>query len=444
MSRSLLFECDPIDQPAAADPVERSTWCALRIRVGNQYASRCWDKTLESERTNLYVPAFPVAEWIVQNWWVLLNELCSWETVPRSAVGRTQWEWHQRHCLRSADSSLMLPLLYLFHDGQSLRVEWQEDLRDSMPNMPCEFIERGSEQLDPNVTQDLLAEFINGVLGRAAQVDDTRVHEMMDQWRAIQAANSEERDFCILAGRMGVNPYAHEEMTDELTRFLEQSTSNPENPLVRDLTEVARPDSVVQQWSWLCNVATELELKSNPVELPFTIPPRSTPPPRFGYHLAHLVRDAANTPRESPLDSVELTAREVLGRKLRIEDRNHVPGRGIRAIVGRSASDGDIVVAGPRPLRSDSQRFQNARGLYHAIVTTQDSPRLVNDSFSWDQKASRAFAAELLAPQQALVDRVSPSGADSSNVESLSREFQASNYVIEKQLQNAGVSLCYE
>src|SRR5271154_3957166 len=78
VSRSLLFEYAPIDQPAATDPVERSTWCSLRIRVGERYASRIWDKTLQSERTSLYLPAFPVAVWIGENWWSLLNELCSW------------------------------------------------------------------------------------------------------------------------------------------------------------------------------------------------------------------------------------------------------------------------------------------------------------------------------------------------------------------------------
>src|ERR1700728_2344156 len=70
VSRSLLFEFDPVDQPAATDPV---------------------------------------APWIVQNWWSLLNELCSWDAVPTVAVDGTQSRWLKRHCLRSADSSLMLP-----------------------------------------------------------------------------------------------------------------------------------------------------------------------------------------------------------------------------------------------------------------------------------------------------------------------------------------------
>jgi len=71
VSKSLLFECDPVDQPVATDPVERETWCALGIRVDRRIVSTIWDKSLESERTRLYLPAFPIAEWLVQNWWSL-------------------------------------------------------------------------------------------------------------------------------------------------------------------------------------------------------------------------------------------------------------------------------------------------------------------------------------------------------------------------------------
>ena len=107
MSKFLSLKFDPISQPAANDPVERQTWCSLRVKVGSRFASRLWDKTLEEERETLDVPAFPIAEWIVQNWWSLLNELCPWESVPRKPIIDEAWlSWIKRHCLRSADSAL--------------------------------------------------------------------------------------------------------------------------------------------------------------------------------------------------------------------------------------------------------------------------------------------------------------------------------------------------
>jgi hypothetical protein len=188
----------------------------------------------------------------------------------------------------------------------------------------------------------------------------------------------------------------------------------------------------------------DLDLRSIPVDVLFNFPSRESSPPQFGSGLARLVRAAAGVSSESPLDTVESVALALMGRRLRIEHRNHIPGQGIRAIIGQSAKDGDIVAAGPWPPRQDSQRFLHARSLYHALVTTRNSRRLVTDAFSWDQKASRAFAAELIAPQGALLTRVPEFRADSAMVESLGREFNASTIVIEKQFENAGVYLSYE
>jgi hypothetical protein len=442
VSKSLLFECDPIDQPAATDPVERQTWCALRIRVGRRYVSRIWDKSLQSERTSLYVPAFPVAEWLVRNWWSMLNELCLWETVPNSVDDTARLSWTKRHCLRSADSALLLPKLYIFHDGQSLRTEWQADYSDSMPNMPGEFIADGAEQLDTGDTQESFAQFIGEILGHVADVDDDRIDELSNQWRAIQGADEEERQFCTLAGRMGIDPYDRNEMTEDLARFLEQSTARLEEPLLRDLTEVARPDSIEQQWSWIRDASLDLGLGPISVELPFELPSRGLSPPEFGYRLARYVRGTAGIESE-PLKSVEVAAQSLVHGMFRIVDRNHIPGQGIMAIVGQSPS-GEVIAAGPKRQHPYNQRFMVARSLYHAIVTNREGQRLVTKAYSWDQKASRAFAAELLAPQRALVTRLATTAADLQTVETLSTEYGASSMVIEKQLENAGVPLSYE
>lgn len=443
MSTSVSFEFDPIDQPAATDPLERLTWCTLRIWVGQRIASRIWDKSLQSERTSLYVPAFPIATWIVDNWWVMLNELCPWETVPLSIAGQSQLKWIKRHCLRAADSSMQLPALYLYHDGQSLRAEWHSDPQGSVSNMLGEFIADGAEQLDADEVHQSLANFVNDTLARVADVDDDRVHQLQEQWRAVQSADRQEQEFCTIAGRMGIDPYDRSELTDELAEFLEKTLTNPSDPLVRDLTEVAQPNSVEQQWLWLAAVSEELKLGANAIPHSLTLPSRTLSPPQFGYKLAHEIRDVAELGQFSRLESVEQTASIVLEKPFRVHERNHIPGQGVRAIVGQS-SDGNVISVGPAPARADNRRFWEARGLYHAIVTSQHGRRLVTNAYSWDQKASRAFAAELLAPQRALSAMVASPIADQEVIERLSGEFQASTFVIERQLENAGIQLSYE
>jgi len=99
---------------------------------------------------------------------------------------------------------------------------------------------------------------------------------------------------------------------------------------------------------------------------------------------------------------------------------------------------------GPLAGNPDSQRFLDARAVYHAIATAGKSPRLITTAHSWEQRASRAFAAELLAPQAALFDRVATSEVSTEVIVQLSREFEVSQMVIERQLQNVGISLAYE
>jgi hypothetical protein len=443
VSRSLLFEHDPVDQPAATIPVERLTWCALRIRVGQRIAGRIFDRSLQSERTNLYLPAFPIAEWLVQNWWALLNEPCRSDKVPGSHHPESQLGWIKRHCLRSADSALMLPALYVYHDGQSLRAVWQSNEPCSMPNMPGEFVSDGDERLDDADTRESLAGFISETLNRVSQLGDERVRELRDQWHAIQAADVEEQQFCTLAGRMGIDPYDEDTMTDELAQFLE-TVGSSEDPLIRDLTEVATADSIAQQWSWVRTVSEDLGLAPSTFMSAISMPSSAASPPHFGYDLARAIREAAAVPPSVPVESVEAVAESVIGTRFRVDDRNHMPGDGVRAIVGQSGSD--VVAVGPLPGRDGNRRFLTARSLYHALVTAKRSHRLVTNAFTWHQKASRAFAAELLAPQRALLSALraeigSGSDANPEFIDRMGSKFRTSPIVIEKQLENAGISV---
>ena len=120
------------------------------------------------------------------------------------------------------DSALFLPKLFLYSDGHNLRTEWHADLPGSMPNMPGEFISDGVEQLDPQATEVSLGQFVNHTLGRVEDVPDDRVNQVAAQWSVIQNADVEEREFCILAGRMGMDPYNQDEMSEDLVRFFEE------------------------------------------------------------------------------------------------------------------------------------------------------------------------------------------------------------------------------
>jgi len=441
VSKFLSLKTDPISQPAVKDPLERQTWCSLRIQVGARSASRLWDTSLEDERDALDAPAFPIAEWFIKNWWSLFHELCPGNSVPKNRIVDDSWlKWTRRHCLRAADSSLFLPKLYLYTDGRDLLAESHSDRSGSLPNMPGEFLNDGVERIDADATEAALANFINQTLSRAEGVDGDRLPRAVGQWRAIQNADEEETEFCKLAGRMGLDPYDPEEVSDSLAGFFEAMLTNADDPLVRDVTEVAKPESIEAQWRWANDASRELQLGPRSGASPFELPARRESPAEYGYELARRVRAFVDV-ADGPIRSVEETASVALQTDFQVmHGRDRIPGREIKAIVGQTPSGG-FVVAGPASPVSSSRRFTNARSLFHALATSQRSPRLVTDAYSLDQKASRAFAAELLAPRKALLSRLTSGAAGPEQVDQLSEEFQASPYVIQWQLENAGVTL---
>ena len=86
-------------------------------------------------------------------------------------------------------------------------------------------------------------------------------------------------------------------------------------------------------------------------------------------------------------------------------------------------------------------RFLEARALHHSLYATSAvAPRrLLTRGSDWQQAASRAFAAELLAPVAALAKRVAgSSGWDQTD--QLAEEFDVDPRVIAHQLENHGLA----
>src|SRR5438128_1444102 len=150
MSPSLRFECDWLDQPTVADPLERKTWASLRIIAAGRAVTHLWDRQTSTERMSRDLPTFPLANWIVGNCWALLYEPNRSEEIPPIAGLTTaaQRGWLQRHCLRAADSGLLIPRVCIYSNGHEVCVQWVPDEPDAFPHMPGEFIGDGFVRLD--------------------------------------------------------------------------------------------------------------------------------------------------------------------------------------------------------------------------------------------------------------------------------------------------------
>jgi len=82
-----------------------------------------------------------------------------------------------------------------------------------------------------------------------------------------------------------------------------------------------------------------------------------------------------------------------------------------------------------------SRRFAYARSLYEYLACDEEAA-LVSKAITYRQRRNRAFAAELLAPAEALRERTTGNNVSQDTVDRLASEFGVSQYVIEHQIEN--------
>ncbi len=436
MLKSLTIECERVPEPSAIDPLEQRTWAATRIFAGGKCVTTLLDRATGKETNTVYIPLFPLAQWVVTNWWTLLNETCRWERppVPGKHWSDEQQAWVQRHSVRAADSGLLLPRLTLYGDGRHICAEWVRDEDDAYPNMPGQFLYSSRELLDRPGVESALSEFIAKVLSWSGPgKQDERIEALRGNWEAISSADSGEKAFCNAAGRLGLDPYSSIE--NELVEFLERAGDNYQRQaLFNDVLDAGARASSVKLWQWACAIDLDRSPQMNMPALP-----TSDLAAKAGYLVARKWRTALRgASSHAPIADISEVGREMGIPNLTFEERNHLPVGMVRAAVGWRGDRG-AVLAGPIPSRAESRRFLEARGLFHAAYACSDGARLVTDVRNWDQQCSRAFAAELLIPQEVVLNTIDseldPDEVD-RHVDKLAADFGVSTHAVHWQFQN--------
>jgi hypothetical protein len=160
-----------------------------------------------------------------------------------------------------------------------------------------------------------------------------------------------------------------------------------------------------------------------------------------GYALATWLRSQVGLPADRPLGDLRDAAAAAGAMPLDIHEDQPLPEGRILAMVGwRSQRVPAVATRLQAHLEPLNHRFLCARGLHMALRGTSDGPRLVTDAKTWDQRASRAFGAELLAPRAGVEELVSAEERQHGSDEATTRvagHFKVSPMVIQHQLENA-------
>ena len=423
MSFDFDFEwADPGDARAAD---LRATWARLRIVVDGQVVTHVLDTAIKTERDAVYLPLLPLAEWITANWFFLFEEVGSRHTHQQAFLSR--------HSIDAAGQGYSLPAMRLLPEGTQIDLRWQK----SKPRFGrLTYLASGGAHLPKALVRDALEAFVQAVVDRLMD-SGVAQHPLIDEWTALQQVPADEIAFANAAASMGLDPY---DMDVEVERAILLACEKLPPEIFDEFLAITRFSEINEQVAWITRAIDHLSTQSGGLAALGNVKldaAQFTPrrePHLIGTGMARALRDALDI-NGRPVHDLLGIAR-LFGSYASLEEAGILveqqPSRQVQAIV-EGAENPKFLLTTPR---LDGQRFALSRAIFDHLL----NPRrvdLVTDSFMLKDKASRAFAAEFLAPVDGIRRELNGvSVLDEDGVADLAETFQVSSRVIEHQVSN--------
>lgn len=426
----LSFEIDWVAAEGVNGPELSATWASLRLRAGDSIVTRVLDARAKTVRDFVYVPLYPLTEWLATNWWFLSHEM-------ENPAKEDDPDFHRRHALRAGREGYAYPDLEMVTAGARTRLVWK---RDVLPWSRVEFLDQGEAWVDSDEFRDACAQLIDQVIRRLAAFDITGTL-LQDEWEAIQSVDHEEAQFCQAAAGLGWDPYDLDDarkcwvldLADRLGNLLGEAVAafveNDPGPwlaIVGDFEQARRYNSLSLERlrSFRDDALPSVEWGPDPWTT--------------GYDCARNLRRNLDLGGE-PLPTMERLAAALAEDVAAVErvTTNQV-GLGawpalIDAVVTRN--EAELPAFAFRRRSDETRRFHFCRALAEVLLSPGDDT-LLTRAHSERQQRNRAFAAEFLAPSARLRSRVSGTVADSDDIDELATEFGVSSLVIEHQMRS--------
>ena len=425
---SLSFQFDEWLQGNDPDPRRALTLASLVIAVDDVPATRLFDSWAQTVTDRARLPLYPLAEWFAANWWRLHHE------APRETIGGPPpLDWRLSHDLAAVGGGYVWPRLRFASDDLTIQVSaralrsaaWEpvRHLNDIPPaGVPVTAFDAAIEQLIGLVLNrlrelDVSAEPLETIWSDViAERDDAEVAE----WRAWEA-------------RLGYDPgEAPEQLMQQIASLFMRAGKAALAEIVpvvehHDVTTLDRILAIAD----LPGVAATLPLTGRAPSEPGHRSSLTTTPWDAGRAMARQLR-RDHGPASGPIGDRQLfdflgIARD--GAKLPKAGGDRPIGLGVRAAQGSSTLH--FRRRSPHALRFEAARF------IAESMTAPEADRLLplTDLATARQKFQRAFAAELLAPIDEIVELVGPSPSTDS-VEYAGSTYQVSPLAIANHLEN--------
>jgi hypothetical protein len=338
---------------------------------------------------HITVPLYHLVNWLAHNWWAFLYEPRKFEREEAEKDFRT------RHWLGTAREGFALPDVTFSPAGGNMEVISRPTyLRFAQLN----FLQSVTAIVPTESVRTHLHALVDEVLGKLLKqgIEKSEAHRA---WARVIATAKEEEAYCRLVGSLGLSPYVDH---PDIDKGLEVVGSRISESMLVDLCEAANIGSFQRAADATSILSTEIE-KSQPLrveQLLKTGKPAdgSRPAYEWGYSAGDVARRAFGIANDDPIGSA--TFFEKIGfnkepeavAKIAQETMSSTP---IMGAVKRDDGEMKLSLAyGDGP----SKKFAAARASFLAWSPSASDSRLVTTARTRDQRASRAFAAEILAP----------------------------------------------
>lgn len=428
----LRLEFDWQDPGGARGEELRATWASLAIYIDCQPVTEVLDERTRSVRNRIYLPLFPLAEWIADNWWFLQAE-------TEIAGSVFDFGFERRHSFQWARDGFVLPSLRLVTLGRRVDARWQPL---AMESAGIRFLSSGNAVLDSDELYAQLREFVNAVIARLDEsgVTGTALHE---QWSAIENVDREELDFCLASARLGVDAY---DLPEGFEANLLNVARTVRKDLLNDFLSLTNKRDLWKQAQDLRAVSAAIAGDQDSVDALAQIRSRKPDlkadlkPWRFGYRFAAELRRTLNgSDWKSPnLESLAgILGIDKLDKCLLEGDRDC---QFFDALAGTNHYNAPkFVIEKKRP---DSRQFAFCRAMFEHLTLPPGRFALVSRMRTDRQRMSRAFAAEFLVPQPMLKKDLSSAVVGEDEIEDLASAYGVSPFVIRHQIKNHRLAGC--
>ena len=399
-------------------PEERACFGAIGVRLNDLWLSEGHDPFVGRVRQAPLISGYHLAEWLIWNWWRL-----RWE--PRSHT----IDWGFTHRMASIGAGYVWPNITIFSDGERIAIVARPS-RDQDAG-GYRYIADAAVVLPARVFENALDLFVDQVTG---QLDaEGIVGSNLQQLRADLRGEQRNQEVGLerkMEALLGFDP--DEAPDGAVAQLIADSVAIGPSAAAELAAEGGGPGRIVHAGD-LFALADAEGFRVN-TEDRFTLREwqpfaRAQTPAWFvGQQAARSVREQLRR-RDQPLKDRQLT--ELLAVDPRVLfDRRTAPMSFSLTQADRNAA---IVL---RSRWKTGRRFELARILGDQLIGADDhrlSP--VTRSYTYRQKMQRAFAAELLAPFEAVDDLLAGDYSDEQQ-QDVAEHFQVSPLTIRTLLVN--------